>query len=81
MEYDQRKTTQENQIGLKIDDNASTHQRLKLKQHELNSFGNALNISDSNYNEGDAFDEKVQLAKKQAKMQEKLEKEKERLKV
>lgn len=80
-EYDERKAKEEKKIGLKIDDNASTHQRVKLKQHELNSFANALRIADSNYNEGDAFDEKVQLAKKQSRMQEKFEKEKERLKV
>jgi hypothetical protein len=80
-EYDERKAKEEKKIGLKIDDNASTHQRVKLKQHELNSFANALRIVDSNYNEGDAFDEKVQLAKKQSRMQEKFEKEKDRLKV
>jgi serine/arginine repetitive matrix protein 2 len=75
-EFDERKNKKPNN---RLDDNASTHQRAKLKEQELSGFANALKID--NYREGDAFDEKVQQAKKQARMQERLEKEELKLKV
>jgi hypothetical protein len=63
----------------RLDDNASTHQRMKLKEKEMAGFASALKID--KYSEGDAFDLKLQEAKRQERMQERLEKEKEKLKV
>jgi len=76
-DYDDKKRRPTGPSG-RLDDNTSTHQRAKLKEQELSGFANALKID--NYREGDAFDEKVQQGKRQARVQDRLEKEEQKLK-
>lgn len=60
---------------------SNTHQRAFVKEQEAAAWATALGIKEEEYNEGDAFDERLQLQKKQEKMKQRLEEEKKRLKV
>lgn len=59
----------------------NSHQRAFKKEQEAAAWASALGIKETEYNEGDAFDERLQMQKRQEKMQQRLEEEKQRLKV
>jgi hypothetical protein len=60
---------------------SNTHQKAFVKEQEAAAWASALGIKDEEYKEGDAFDERLQMQKKQERMKQRLEEEKERIKV